>query len=71
MSEIEIDAGTFASVIREQKSLPITSAEADGIAWALETCHDDQEFLALAISTVRLLADRLEPSHDDDPTGSR
>lgn len=64
MSEIEIDAGTFAAIIREQNGLPVTDPEAEAIARALETCHDDQEFLATALSAVRLLADRLEQSAD-------
>ena len=60
MSGIEIDTATFAAIIREQQGLPITGAEAEAIARALETCHDDGEFLATALSAVRLLADRLE-----------
>ena len=32
MSGIEMDAGTFAAIIREQKGLPITDAEAEAIA---------------------------------------
>jgi hypothetical protein len=65
MSGIEIDTGTFAAIIREQKGLPLTDAEAEAIARELETCHDDEEFLATALSAVRLLADRLEQSADD------
>ncbi len=43
MSEIEIDAGTFVAVIRAQKGLPVTDAEAEVIARTLETCHDDED----------------------------
>ncbi len=66
MSEIELDTGTFAAIIREQKGLPVTDAEAEAIARSLETCHGDEEFLATALSAVRLLADRLEQSADVD-----
>ncbi|MGO9885940.1 MAG: hypothetical protein ACLPV4_23335 [Solirubrobacteraceae bacterium] len=65
MPGIEMDTGTLAAIIREQKGLPITEAEAEAIARGLETCHDDQEFLETALSAVRLLADRLEESADD------
>jgi hypothetical protein len=65
LSGIEIDTGTFAAIIREQKGLPMTDAEAEAIARAVETCHDDEEFLATALSAVRLIADRLEQSADD------
>jgi hypothetical protein len=64
MSEIEIDVGTFAAIIREHKGLPVTNAEAEAIARALETCRDAEECLATLLSTVRLLADRLEQSAD-------
>jgi len=64
MARIEMDAATLAASIREQKALPITEAEAETIARALEACHDDEAFLATALSTVRLLADRLEQSTD-------
>ncbi len=67
MSEIEIDAETFAQMIREQKSLPITDDEAQRIGLALKTCRDDEAFLAIVVSTVRLLADRLKHSADDAP----
>lgn len=60
MSGIEIDAGALAAIIRGQKGLPITDAEAEAIGSALETCRDDEEFLATALSAVRLLADRLD-----------
>lgn len=65
MSLIEIDAATLASVIREQKALPITDDEAETLARALETSNDDDEFLANVLSTVRFLVDRLEPSTPD------
>jgi hypothetical protein len=65
MSGIEIDKGTFAAIIREHKGLLITNAEAEAIARALETCQDDEEFLATALSAVTLLADRLEQSPGD------
>ncbi len=65
MSEIEIDAETFAEIIREQTSLPITDGEAQRIGLALKTCRDDEAFLGAVVSTVRLLADRLEHSADD------
>lgn len=65
MSGIEIDRGTVAAIIREQKDLLITDAEAEAIARALETCQDDEEFLATALSAVTLLADRLEQSAGD------
>ncbi len=60
-----MDTDTLAAIIREQKGLPITDAEAEAIAQTLDTCHDDEGFLATALSTVRLLADRLEQSADD------
>jgi Arc/MetJ family transcription regulator len=74
VSEIEIDAGTLARVIREQKALPITDDEAETLARALETSNDDEEFLASALSTVRFLVDQLEPLVPDpvehtNPTG--
>jgi len=62
MTRIEIDALTFAASIRAQKDLPITETEAEEIAHAVETCHNDEELLATALSAVRLLADRLEQS---------
>jgi hypothetical protein len=65
MSGTEMDVRAFAAVIREQKALPITESEAEAIARALETCHDDEEFLATALSALTLLADRLEQSADD------
>lgn len=66
MSEIEIDAETFAQIIREQKSLPFTDAEAQRIGWACKACRDDEAFLATVVLTLRLLADRLEHSADDE-----
>jgi hypothetical protein len=65
MSGIEMDKGTFAAIIRENKALLITDSEAEAIARALETCQDDEEFLATALSAVTLLADRLEQSPGD------
>jgi hypothetical protein len=62
MSTIEIDAATLAQAIRERKALPIPEDEAEAIARAIETSHDDEEFLANALSAVRLLVDRLEHS---------
>lgn len=60
MSAIEIDPATLAEAIRERKGLPIAEDEAEAIARAIETSHDDQEFLANALSAVRLVIDRLE-----------
>ena len=57
-----IDAGSLAGTIREQKALPLAEGEAEAIARALETAHDDGEFLATVLSTVKLLADRLDPT---------
>ena len=37
MARIEIDGATLARTIREQKALPITDAEAETLARALET----------------------------------
>ena len=70
MARIEIDGATLARTIREQKALPITDAEAETLARALETSKDDEEFLANAISAVRFLVDQLEQSAPDtlDPT---
>jgi hypothetical protein len=65
MSGTEMDVRTFAAIIREQKGLPITESEAEAIARALETCHDDKEFLATTLSALTLLADRFEQSADD------
>lgn len=64
-SRIEIDAATFARSIREQGGLPITDAEAEAIARAVETSQNDEDFLAHALSAVRLLVDRLEHATDD------
>ncbi|HEX8977517.1 MAG TPA: hypothetical protein VF781_13485 [Solirubrobacteraceae bacterium] len=65
MSVIEMDAETLVEIIREQQALPLTQTEAEAIARSLETSHDDEEFLATALSAVRLLADRLEQSAED------
>lgn len=62
VSLIEIDVAGLANVIREQKSLPITDAEAERLAATLEASEADDEFLANTLATVRFLADRLEPS---------
>jgi hypothetical protein len=62
VSLIEIDPATLASVIREQKALPITDDEAEHLARALEACNDDEEFLAKTLAIVKFLADRLESS---------
>lgn len=64
MYGIKMDKGTFAAVIREHEGLPITDAKAEALARALETCQDDEEFLATTLS-LRLLADRVEQSADD------
>jgi hypothetical protein len=58
---VELDAATFARVIREQSALPLTEAEADTLAAGLENVSSDEEFLAKAVAAVRLLAERLEP----------
>lgn len=63
MDEIEMRTPTFEAVIRAQKGLTVTDAEAEAIDRALETCHDDDECLAAVLSAVRRLADRL----DDHP----
>ena len=70
MARIEIDGATLARTIRELKALPITDAEAETLARALETSKDDEEFLANAISAVRFLVEQLEQSAPDmlDPT---
>jgi hypothetical protein len=68
-SRIKIDAATFANAIREQNSLPITEAEAESIAQAVETSQNDEEYLAHALLAVRLLVDRLEQSTDDGLSG--
>jgi len=62
MPEIEFDAATLAQTIRDQKALPITDNEAETIARALDTCHDDETFLANTLSAIRLIVDRLEHS---------
>ena len=64
MPEIEFDAATLAQTIRDQKALPITDNEAETIARALETCHDDETFLANTLLAIRLIVDRLEHSTD-------
>jgi hypothetical protein len=64
MPEIESDAATLAQTIRDQKALPITDDEAETIARALETCHDDETFLVNTVSAIRLIVDRLEHSPD-------
>jgi hypothetical protein len=60
MALIEIDAATLARIIRAQEALPITRAEAEKLARALEASKDDEEFLANTLLAVRFLADRLE-----------
>jgi hypothetical protein len=60
MAQIEIDAAALARIIRAQKALPITDAEAENLARALEASKDDEEFLANTLLAVWLLADRLE-----------
>jgi hypothetical protein len=60
MSIIEIDAASLARVIREQEALPITGDEAEGLARAIETSIDDEQFLISAVSAIRLLVERLE-----------
>lgn len=59
---IEIDAASLAQVLREQDALPLTVDEANTLADAIETSANDEEFLASALSAVRLLVDRLDPS---------
>ena len=59
---VELDAASFARVIREQSALPLTEAEADSLTDTLENVSSDEEFLADAVAAVRLLAERLEPS---------
>lgn len=65
MAEIDLDAATLAQTIREQEALPISDNEADAIARALETYHDDETSLAHTLSAIRLILDRLE--HSTDP----
>ena len=67
MPEIEFDAATLAQTIRDQKALPITDDEAEAIARALETCHDDEKLLANTLSAIGLIVDRLEHSTDHAP----
>jgi hypothetical protein len=62
MPEIEFDAATLAETIRDQEALPITDSEAETIARALETSHDDETFLENTLSAIRLIVDRLEHS---------
>jgi hypothetical protein len=59
-SSIDVDAPTLASVIREHQGLPITSAEAEQMARAIETSPDDEALLANTLAAVRVLVDRLE-----------
>lgn len=65
MARIEIDGPTLARSIREQKGLPITDAEAETFARALETSEDDEALLANALSALRFLVDQLEQSEPD------
>lgn len=51
--------------IREQKALPITDEEAEGLARMLESSRGDHECLANALSAVRFLVDRLERAEPD------
>jgi hypothetical protein len=65
MAQIEIDAATLARIIREHKALPISDAEAENLARALEASTDDEEFLANTLLAVRFLADQLERQAPD------
>jgi hypothetical protein len=62
MAQIEIDAAALARILREEKALPITDAEADRLARAIEASKDDEEFLANALSAIGFLVDQLERS---------
>jgi len=62
MAQIQIDAAALARILREEKALPISEAEADRLARAIEASRDDEEFLANALSTIALLVDQLERS---------
>lgn len=65
MDRIEIDRATLARTIREQTALPVSTAEAETLARALETSRDDEELLANTVAAVRFLADQLELSTPD------
>ncbi len=59
---LSIDLETFGRVVREQKALPVSDQEAEGLARMVEGSMDDQEFLGNALAAIRLIADRLEQS---------
>lgn len=62
VSVIGVDAASLARAIREQPALPVTTAEADALARAIEAARDDEELLTNALAAVRLLTRRLEDS---------
>ena len=70
MDRIEIDGATLARSIREQTALPVSDAEAETLARALETSKDDEELLANAVSALRFLVDQLEQSAPDALNGT-
>ena len=61
-----MEAAELARVLREQQALPLTVAEAEDLARALETSGSDEAFLANVLRAVRLIAQRLELSAADD-----
>jgi hypothetical protein len=59
---LSIDLETFGRVVREQKALPVSDQEAEGLARMVEGSMDDQDFLGKALAAIRLIADRVEQS---------
>jgi hypothetical protein len=70
MDRIEIDGATLARSIREQTALPVSDAEAEALARALETSKDGDELLANTVAAVRFLVEELEQSTPDALNGT-
>jgi hypothetical protein len=70
MDRIEIDGTTLARSIREQTALPVSDAEAEALARALETSKDGDELLANTVAAVRFLIEQLEQSTPDPLNGT-
>ena len=65
MARIEIDGATLARRSASRSGLPITDAEAETLARALETSRDDEASVASSVSALRFLVDQLEQSEPD------